>query len=146
MDEILAKIDALTEQMNKQFEGIDRRFEAMDERFEAMDKRFEAMDKRLNGLEQGQASVSEDIKAICKDIKNSDDISQLFELKTDHNFKKVMATQSDLKAELASLRTHLFLEEGSREHADTVGWDTQDKKWRALDKRLHVVEAHLGLE
>ena len=132
MDEILAKIDTLTEQMNKQFEGVD--------------KRFEAMDKRLNDLEKGQASVSEDIKAIRKDIKNSDDIFQLFELKTDHNFKKVMATQSDLKAELASLRTRLFLEEGSREHADTVGWDTQDKKWRALDKRLHVVEAHLGLE
>jgi len=131
MDEILAKIDTLTEQINKQFESVD--------------KRFEAMDKRLNGLEQGQASVSEDIKAIRKDIKNSDDIFQLFELKTDHNFKKVMATQSDLKAELASLRTHLFLEEGSREHADTVGWDTQDKKWRALDKRLHAVEAHLGL-
>ena len=131
MDEILAKIDTLTEQMNKQFEGVD--------------KRFEAMDKRLNDLEKGQASVSEDIKAIREDIKNSDDVFQLFELKTDHNFKKVMATQSDLKAELASLRTRLFLEEGSREHADTVGWDTQDKKWRALDKRLHVVEAHLGL-
>jgi len=124
MDEILAKINTLTEQI---------------------DKRFEAMDKRLNGLEQGQASVSEDIKAVREDIKNSDDIFQLFELKTDHNFKKVMATQSDLKAELASLRTHLFLEEGSREHADTVGWDTQDKKWRAPDKRLHAVEAHLGL-
>lgn len=131
MDEILAKIDTLTEQMNIQFESID--------------KRFEAMDKRLNDLEKGQASVSEDIKAIRKDIKNSDDVFQLFELKTDHNFKKVMATQSDLKAELASLRTRLFLEEGSREHADTVGWDAQDKKWRALDKRLHVVEAHLGL-
>ena len=103
------------------------------------------MDKRLNDLEKGQASVSEDIKAIREDIKNSDDIFQLFELKTDHNFKKVMATQSDLKAELASLRTRLFLEEGSREHADTVGWETQNKKWRALDKRLHVVEAHLGL-
>ena len=90
MDEILAKIDTLTEQMNKQFEGVD--------------KRFEAMDKRLNDLEKGQASVSEDIKAIREDIKNSDDIFQLFELKTDHNFKKVMATQSDLKAELASLR------------------------------------------
>lgn len=124
MDKILAKIDTLTEQMNKQFESVD--------------KRFEAMDKRLNDLEKGQA-------AIRKDIKNSDDIFQLFELKTDHNFKKVMATQSDLKAELASLRTRLFLEEGSREHADTVGWDTQDKKWRALDKRLHAVEAHLGL-
>ena len=131
MDEILAKIDALTEQMNKQFEGVD--------------KRFEAMDKRLNDIEKGQASVSEDIKAVREDIKNSDDIFQLFELKTDHNFKKVMATQSDLKAELASLRTRLFLEEGSREHADTVSWDTQDKKWRALDKRLHAVEAHLGL-
>lgn len=131
MDEILAKIDTLTEQMNKQFESVD--------------KRFEAMDKRLNCLEQGQASVSEDIKAIRKDIKNSDDIFQLFELKTDHNFKKVMATQSDLKAELASLRIRLLLEEGSREHADTVSWDTQDKKWRALDKRLHAVEAHLGL-
>lgn len=124
MDEILAKIDTLTEQMNKQFESVD--------------KRFEAMDKRLDDLEKGQAAIRED-------IKNSDDIFQLFELKTDHNFKKVMATQSDLKAELASLRTRLFLEEGSREHADTVGWDTQDKKWRALDKRLHVVEAHLGL-
>ena len=139
MDEILAKIDTLTEQMNKQFESVDKRFEAMD-------KRFEAMDKRLNDLEKGQASVSEDIKAVREDIKNSDDVFQLFELKTDHNFKKVMATQSDLKAELASLRTRLFLEEGSREHADAVGWDTQDKKWRALDKRLHVVEAHLGLE
>ena len=124
MDEVLAKINTLTEQI---------------------DKRFEAMDKRLNDLEKGQASVSEDIKAVREDIKNSDDIFQLFELKTDHNFKKVMATQSDLKAELASLRTRLFLEEGSREHADTVGWDTQDKKWRALDKRLHVIEAHLGL-
>ena len=131
MDEILAKIDALTEQMNKQFEGVD--------------KRFEAMDKCLNGLKKGQASVSEDIKAVREDIKNSEDIFQLFELKTDHNFKKVMATHSDLTAELASLRTRLFLEEGSREHADTVGWDTQDKKWRALDKRLHAVEAHLGL-
>ena len=124
MDEVLAKIDTLTKQMNKQFKSVD--------------KRFEAMDKHLNDLEKGQA-------AIRKDIKNSDDIFQLFELKTDHNFKKVMATQSDLKAELASLRTRLFLEEGSREHADTVGWDTQDKKWRALDKRLHAVEAHLGL-
>ena len=125
MEEILAKIDTLTEQMNKQFEGVD--------------KRFEAMDKRLNNLKKGQT-------AIRKDIKNSDDVFQLFELKTDHNFKEVMATQSDLKAERASLRTRLFLEESSREHADTVGWDTQDKKWRALDKRLHVVEAHLGLE
>ena len=138
MDEILAKIDTLTEQMNKQFESVDKRFEAMD-------KRFEAIDKRLNDLEKGQASVREDIKAVRADIKNSDDIFQLFELKTDHNFKKVMATQSDLKAELASLRTRLFLEEGSREHADTVGWDTQDKKWRTLDKRLHEVEARLGL-
>ena len=124
MDEILAKIDTLTEQVNKQFESVD--------------KRFEAMDRRLNDLEKGQAAIRED-------IKNSDDVFQLIELKTDHNFKKVMATQSDLKAELASLRTRLFLEEGSREHADAVGWDTQDKKWRALDKRLHVVEAHLGL-
>ena len=131
MDEILAKIDTLTEQVNKQFESVDKRFEAMD-------KRFEAMDRRLNDLEKGQAAIRED-------IKNSDDVFQLIELKTDHNFKKVMATQSDLKAELASLRTRLFLEEGSREHADAVGWDTQDKKWQFRDKRLHVVEAHLGL-
>lgn len=117
MDEILAKINTLTEQI---------------------DKRFETMDRRLNDLEKGQTAIRED-------IKNSDDVFQLFELKTDHNFKKVMATQSDLKAELTSLRTHLFLEEGSREHAYTVSWDTQDKKWRALDKRLHAVEARLGL-
>lgn len=53
MDEILAKINTLTEQI---------------------DKRFEAMDKRLNDLEKGQA-------AIRKDIKNSDDIFQLSTLR-----------------------------------------------------------------
>ena len=139
MDEIITKIDALAKQMNERFETVDKRLDKMDGRLDKMDERFDAVDTRIGNLEQGQA-------AIRKDIKNSDDIFQLFELKTDHNFKKVMATQSDLKAELASLRTRLFLEEGSREHADTVGWDTQDKKWRALDKRLHAVEAHLGLE
>lgn len=138
MEEIITKIDALAKQMNERFETVDKRLDKMDSRLDKMDERFDAVETRLGNLEQGQAAVR-------KDIKNSDDIFQLFELKTDHNFKKVMATQSDLKAELASLRTHLFLEEGSREHADTVGWDTQDKKWRALDKRLHVVEAHLGL-
>ena len=138
MDEIITKIDALAKQMNERFETVDKRLDKMDGRLDKMDEQFDAVETRLGNLEQGQA-------AIRKDIKNSDDIFQLFELKTDHNFKKVMATQSDLKAELASLRTRLFLEEGSREHADTVGWDTQDKKWRALDKRLHVVEAHLGL-
>ena len=139
MEEIITKIDALAKQMNERFETVDKRLDKMDGRLDKMDERFDAVETRLGNLEQGQA-------AIRKDIKNSDDIFQLFELKTDHNFKKVMATQSDLKAELASLRTRLFLEEGSREHADTVGWDTQDKKWRALDKRLHAVEAHLGLE
>lgn len=139
MEEIITKIDALAKQMNERFETVDKRLDKMDGRLDKMDERFDAVETRLGNLEQGQA-------AIRKDIKNSDDIFQLFELKTDHNFKKVMATQSDLKAELASLRTRLFLEEGSREHADVVGWDTQDKKWRALDKRLHVVEAHLGLE
>ena len=139
MEEIITKIDALAKQMNERFETVDKRLDKMDGRLDKMDERFDAVETRLGNLEQGQAAVRED-------IKNSDDIFQLFELKTDHNFKKVMATQSDLKAELASLRTRLFLEEGSREHADTVGWDTQDKKWRALDKRLHVVEAHLGLE
>ena len=139
MEEIITKMDALAKQMNERFETVDKRLDKMDGRLDKMDERFDAVETRLGNLEQGQA-------AIRKDIKNSDDIFQLFELKTDHNFKKVMATQSDLKAELASLRTRLFLEEGSREHADTVGWDTQDKKWRALDKRLHVVEAHLGLE
>lgn len=139
MDEIITKIDALAKQMNERFETVDKRLDKMDGRLDKMDERFDAVETRLGNLEQGQASIRED-------IKNSDNIFQLFELKTDHNFKKVMATQSDLKAELASLRTRLFLEEGSREHADTVGWDTQDKKWRALDKRLHVVEAHLGLE
>ena len=139
MDEIITKIDALAKQMNERFETVDKRLDKMDGRLDKMDERFDAVETRLGNLEQGQAAIRED-------IKNSDDIFQLFELKTDHNFKKVMATQSDLKAELASLRTRLFLEEGSREHADTVGWDTQDKKWRALDKRLHVVEAHLGLE
>ena len=138
MDEIITKIDALAKQMNERFETVDKRLDKMDGRLDKMDERFDAVETHLGNLEQGQAAVRED-------IKNSDDIFQLFELKTDHNFKKVMATQSDLKAELASLRTRLFLEEGSREHADTVGWDTQDKKWRALDKRLHVVEAHLGL-
>lgn len=138
MEEIITKIDALAKQMNERFETVDKRLDKMDGRLDKMDERFDAVETRLGNLEQGQA-------AIRKDIKNSDDIFQLFELKTDHNFKKVMATQSDLKAELASLRTRLFLEEGSREHADTVGWDTQDKKWRALDKRLHAVEAHLGL-
>ena len=139
MDEIITKIDALAKQMNERFETVDKRLDKMDGRLDKMDERFDAVDTRIGNLEQGQA-------AIRKDIKNSDDIFQLFELKTDHNFKEVMAIQSDLKAELASLRTRLFLEEGSREHADTVGWDTQDKKWRALDKRLHAVEAHLGLE
>lgn len=138
MEEIITKIDALAKQMNERFETVDKRLDKMDGRLDKMDERFDAVETRLGNLEQGQAAIRED-------IKNSDDIFQLFELKTDHNFKKVMATQSDLKAELASLRTHLFLEEGSREHADTVGWDTQDKKWRALDKRLHAVEAHLGL-
>ena len=138
MEEIITKIDALAKQMNERFETVDKRLDKMDGRLDKMDERFDAVETRLGNLEQGQA-------AIRKDIKNSDDVFQLFELKTDHNFKKVMATQSDLKAELASLRTRLFLEEGSREHADTVGWDTQDKKWRALDKRLHAVEAHLGL-
>lgn len=138
MDEIITKIDALAKQMNERFETVDKRLDKMDGRLDKMDERFDAVETHLGNLEQGQAAVRED-------IKNSDDIFQLFELKTDHNFKKVMATQSDLKAELASLRTRLFLEEGSREHADTVGWDTQDKKWRALDKRLHAVEAHLGL-
>ena len=138
MEEIITKIDALAKQMNERFETVDKRLDKMDGRLDKMDERFDAVETRLGNLEQGQA-------AIRKDIKNSDDIFQLFELKTDHNFKKVMATQSDLKAELASLRTRLFLEEGSREHADTAGWDTQDKKWRALDKRLHAVEAHLGL-
>ena len=139
MDEIITKIDALAKQMNERFETVDKRLDKMDGRLDKMDERFDAVETHLGNLEQGQAAVRED-------IKNSDDIFQLFELKTDHNFKKVMATQSDLKAELASLRTRLFLEEGSREHADAVGWDTQDKKWRALDKRLHAVEAHLGLE
>ena len=139
MDEIITKIDALAKQMNERFETVDKRLDKMDGRLDKMDERFDAVETHLGNLEQGQAAVRED-------IKNSDDIFQLFELKTDHNFKKVMATQSDLKAELASLRTRLFLEEGSREHADAVDWDTQDKKWRALDKRLHVVEAHLGLE
>ena len=138
MDEIITKIGALAKQMNERFETVDKRLDKMDGRLDKMDERFDAVETHLGNLEQGQAAVRED-------IKNSDDIFQLFELKTDHNFKKVMATQSDLKAELASLRTRLFLEEGSREHADTVGWDTQDKKWRALDKRLHAVEAHLGL-
>ena len=138
MEEIITKIDALAKQMNERFETVDKRLDKMDGRLDKMDERFDAVETHLGNLEQGQAAVRED-------IKNSDDIFQLFELKTDHNFKKVMATQSDLKAELASLRTRLFLEEGSREHADTVGWDTQDKKWRALDKRLHAVEAHLGL-
>ena len=138
MEEIITKIDALAKQMNERFETVDKRLDKMDGRLDKMDERFDAVETRLGNLEQGQAAVREA-------IKNSDNIFQLFELKTDHNFKKVMATQSDLKAELASLRTRLFLEEGSREHADTVGWDTQDKKWRALDKRLHVVEAHLGL-
>lgn len=138
MEEIITKIDALAKQMNERFETVDKRLDKMDGRLDKMDERFDAVETRLGNLEQGQAAIRED-------IKNSDDIFQLFELKTDHNFKKVMATQSDLKAELASLRTRLFLEEGSREHADTVGWDTQDKKWRALDKRLHAVEAHLGL-
>jgi len=138
MEEIITKIDALAKQMNERFETVDKRLDKMDGRLDKMDERFDAVETRLGNLEQGQA-------AIRKDIKNSDDIFQLFELKTDHNFKKVMATQSDLKAELASLRTRLFLEEGSREHADAVGWDTQDKKWQALDKRLHAVEAHLGL-
>lgn len=138
MEEIITKIDALAKQMNERFETVDKRLDKMDGRLDKMDERFDAVETRLGNLEQGQASIRED-------IKNSDDVFQLFELKTDHNFKKVMATQSDLKAKLASLRTRLFLEEGSREHADTVGWDTQDKKWRALDKRLHVVEAHLGL-
>ena len=139
MDEIITKIDALAKQMNERFETVDKRLDKMDGRLDKMDERFDAVETHLGNLEQGQAAVRDD-------IKNSDDIFQLFELKTDHNFKKVMATQSDLKAELASLRTRLFLEEGSREHADTVGWDTQDKKWQALDKRLHAVEAHLGLE
>ena len=138
MEEIITKIDALAKQMNERFETVDKRLDKMDGRLDKMDERFDAVETRLGNLEQGQAAVRED-------IKNSDDVFQLFELKTDHNFKKVMATQSDLKAELASLRTRLFLEEGSREHADTVSWDTQDKKWRALDKRLHAVEAHLGL-
>lgn len=138
MEEIITKIDALAKQMNARFETVDKRLDKMDGRLDKMDERFDAVETRLGNLEQGQATIHED-------IKNSDDIFQLFELKTDHNFKKVMATQSDLKAELASLRTRLFLEEGSREHADTVGWDTQDKKWQALDKRLHVVEARLGL-
>ena len=138
MEEIITKIDSLVKQMNERFETVDKRLDKMDGRLGKMGERFDAVETRLGNLEQGQA-------AIRKDIKNSDDIFQLFELKTDHNFKKVMATQSDLKAELASLRTRLFLEEGSREHADTAGWDTQDKKWRALDKRLHAVEAHLGL-
>ena len=138
MEEIITKIDALAKQMNERFETVDKRLDKMDGRLDKMDERFDAVETRLGNLELGQAAIRED-------IKNSDDIFQLFELKTDHNFKKVMATQSDLKAELASLRTRLFLEEGSREHADTVGWDTQDKKWRALDKRLHAVEAHLGL-
>ena len=138
MEEIITKIDALAKQMNERFETVDKRLDKMDGRLDKMDERFDAVETRLGNLEQGQAAIRED-------IKNSDVVFQLFELKTDHNFKKVMATQSDLKAELASLRTRLFLEEGSREHADTVGWDTQDKKWRALDKRLHVVEARLGL-
>ena len=138
MEEIVTKIDALAKQMNERFETVNKRLDRMDGRLDKVDERFDAVETRLNNLEQGQASIRED-------TKNSDDIFQLFDLKTDHNFKKIMATQSDLKAELASLRTHLFLEEGSREHADTVGWDTQDKKWRALDKRLHAVEAHLGL-
>lgn len=138
MEEIITKIDALAKQMNERFETVDKRLDKMDGRLDKMDERFDAVETRLGNLEQGQTAIRED-------IKNSDDIFQLFELKTDHNFKKVMATQSDLKAELASLRTRLFLEEGSREHADTVSWDTQDKKWRALDKRLHAVEAHLGL-
>ncbi|QJU08610.1 hypothetical protein FBF28_03550 [Candidatus Saccharibacteria bacterium oral taxon 488] len=138
MEEIITKIDSLAKQMNERFETVDKRLDKMDGHLGKMGERFDAVETRLGNLEQGQA-------AIRKDIKNSDDIFQLFELKTDHNFKKVMAIQSDLKAELASLRTRLFLEEGSREHADTVGWDTQDKKWRALDKRLHAVEAHLGL-
>lgn len=58
MDEILAKIDTLTKQMNKQFESVD--------------KRFEAMDRRLNDLEKVQAAIRED-------IKNSDDIFRFFE-------------------------------------------------------------------
>lgn len=121
MEEIITKIDALAKQMNERFETVDKRLDKMDGRLDKMDERFDAAETRLGNLEQGQT-------AIRKDIKNSDDVFQLFELKTDHNFKKLMATQSDLKAELASLRTRLFLEEGSREHADTVGWDTQDKK------------------
>ena len=132
MDEIITKIDALAKQMNERFETVDKRLDKMDER-------FDAVETRLGNLEQGQASIRED-------IKNSNDTFRLFELKVDRQFKSIETL-------IISLKEQLFIEEGSREHADTVAWDaqdkkwrTQDKKWRALDKRLHAVEAHLGLE
>lgn len=138
MDEIITKIDALAKQMNERFETVDQRLDKMNGRLDKMDERFDAVETRLNNLEQGQASIRED-------IKNSNGTFRLFELKVDRQFKSI-------EASIISLKEQLFIEEGSREHADTVAWDTQDekwrtqdKKWRALDKRLHAVEAHLGL-
>lgn len=139
MEEIITKIDALAKQMNERFETVDNRLDKMDGRLDKMNERFETVETRLGNLEQGQAAIRED-------IKNSNDTFRLFELKVDRQFKSI-------ETSIIGLKEQLFIEEGSREHADTVAWDTQDEKWRtqdkkwqALDKRLHVLEAHLGLE
>ncbi len=55
-------------------------------------------------------------------------------------FKSRQPDQKEIKADIMGLRHDIFLESGTREHADGAVFNRQSDNYKDLDRRLRLVE------
>ena len=123
MDEVLQELKKINQQLERVNERLDR-----------VEERLDRVEERLNNLEE----ASQVTRDIVKDM----------ELRFEERFDRLegridglSAGQKDIHADIAGLRRELFLESGSREHADTV----QGEEFHKLERRVAALEAQQGL-
>lgn len=141
VDTLSETVDSLSKTVDGLVKGVDILAKNMAEGFKRVDERFEQVDKRFTQIDARFEQVDEQLTAIRQDHKNLEDIVKDFRLETEVRFSGLEAGQQEIHADIASLRRDLFHEEGARETADDAIHDHQEKRYRALDKRLRLVEA-----
>lgn len=135
MDKVLDEL----QKINGRLDSMEAKFEARFEKVEAcMDSMQQESNERFERLESGMNDMRSDFNERLDDVETN---IKHMQLGIDTRLEVLAAGQASIRAEIKGLRHDLFIEEGSRAHADDTLFGEQHEDYKKLEQRVRMLEA-----
>lgn len=169
-EELSQQIAALTTTVTEKFNEIDKRFETIDGRLDKLQAGQDDLVAKYDSLKAGQDDLvakHADLQVGLDDLrtkysemnekqgqivnaqktiaKMQADLQQTVEeqgAKLEEDFTDMKATQASIQHDIARINRKMVVETGVRDTMHESVFTTQDSRYRDLDRRLRLVEAH----